>query len=43
MIATTLDYLIRLFLTIKGFAVARKECDSFLMEDGKMKRKINKS
>lgn len=43
MIATALDYLIHLFLTIKGFAVAQKERDSCLMEDGKMKRKINKS
>ena len=38
-----LDYLIRLFLTIKGFAVGRKERDSCLMEDGKMKSRKNKS
>jgi len=37
-----LDYLIRLFLTIKGFAVARKERDLFLTKDGKMKGKISK-
>lgn len=37
-----LDYLICLFLTIKGFAVARKERDSFVMKDGKMKGKIIK-